>query len=60
MEIFHDGMYEIYIVYCKLENKNQEEKFYWEILKNSNLPTNLTLFVYKHKGMKLFYDGVIL
>ena len=47
-------------VHCKLENKNQEEKFYWEILKNSNLPTNLNLFVYKHKGMKLFYDRVIL
>ena len=47
-------------VHCKLENMNKEEKLYWEILKNSNLPTNLNLFVYKHKGMKLFYDGVIL
>ena len=24
-----------------LENRNQEEKFYREIVKNSNLPTNL-------------------
>ena len=39
-------------VHCKLENRNQEEKFYREILKNSNLPTNLNFFVYEYKGMK--------
>ena len=33
-------------VHCKLENWNQEEKFYGEILKNSNLPTNLN-FLFK-------------
>ena len=39
-------------VHCKLDNRNQEEKFYREILKNSNLPTNLNCFVYEYKGMK--------
>ena len=39
-------------VYCKLENRNQEVKFYREILKNSNLPTNLNFFVCEYKGMK--------
>ena len=39
-------------IHCKLENWNQEEKFYGEILKNSNLPTNLNFLVYKYKGMK--------
>ena len=38
--------------HCKLENRNQEEKFYREILKNSNLPTNLIFFVYDYKEMK--------
>ena len=38
--------------HCKLENRNQEEKFYREILKNSNFPTNLNFFVYEYKGMK--------
>ena len=39
-------------IHCKLENWNQEEKFYGEILKNLNLPTNLNFFVYKYKEMK--------
>ena len=39
-------------VHCKLENRNQKDKFYREILKNSNLPTNLNVFVYEYKGMK--------
>ena len=39
-------------VHCKHENRNQEDKFYREILKNSNLPTNLNVFVYEYKGMK--------
>ena len=39
-------------VHCKLENRNQEEKSYREILKNSNLPTNLNVFLYDYKGMK--------
>ena len=37
-------------VHCKLENRNQEETFYREILKNSNLPKSF--FVYEYKGMK--------
>ena len=41
--------------HCKLENKNQEDKCYREILKNSNLPTNVISFVYEHKGMKYSY-----
>ena len=40
------------MVHCKLKNKNQEEKFYWEILKNSNLPINLNFFVYEYKRTK--------
>ena len=39
-------------VSCKLEDSNQEDKFYREILKNSNLSTNLNFFVYECKGMK--------
>ena len=39
-------------VHCRLENGNQEEKFYREILKNSNLPRNLNFFVFDYKGMK--------
>ena len=39
-------------VHCKLENRTQKEKFYREILKNSNLPTDLNFFVYQYKGMK--------
>ena len=39
-------------VHCKLGNRNQGEKFYREILKNSNLPTNLNFFVCEYKGMK--------
>ena len=39
-------------VHCKLENRNQEEKYYREIIKNSNLPTDLNFFVYEYKGMK--------
>ena len=39
-------------VHCMVENRNQEEKFYGEILKNSNLPTNLNSFVNEYKGMK--------
>ena len=39
-------------VHCELENRDQEEKCYREILKNSNLLTNLNFFVYDYKGMK--------
>ena len=42
------------MVHCKLENRNQEEKFYREILKNSNLPANLNFFVHEYKEMKYF------
>ena len=40
-------------VHCELENRDQEEKCYREILKNSNLLTNLNFFVYGYKGMNI-------
>ena len=39
-------------VHCKLENRNQEEKFYREILKDLSLPANLNFLVYEYKVMK--------
>ena len=39
------------MVHCKLENRNQEEKFSREILKNSKSPKNL-IFFYEYKGIK--------
>ena len=39
-------------VQCKLENRNQEEKFYREILKDLNLQANLNFLGYEYKVMK--------
>ena len=39
-------------VYCKLENRNQDWKFYNEILKVSNFPKIRIFFDCEYKGMK--------